>query len=228
MLGGTDGERRIVNDALGEPIRLETVKEAEDGEDIQLTLDPVIQREDRSGAGRSRRNVLAEGGDGDRRRPAQLADPGDGELAAGRPRRPLRSQQRRPAQQGDRVHLRAGLDLQGVHRRRRAGGKTGDADDRIHPAADAPGRRPDDRRRRAARHRDDERGDDPRPLLERRRGDDRARGRRRKIQTSGSAASASAARPGSSTRPRSRASCSTSTNTRARRSATCRSARASR
>ena len=45
MLGGTDGERRIVNDALGEPIRLETVKEAEDGEDIQLTLDPVIQRE---------------------------------------------------------------------------------------------------------------------------------------------------------------------------------------
>ena len=33
----------MVNDALGEPIRLDTVKEAEDGEDIQLTLDPVIQ-----------------------------------------------------------------------------------------------------------------------------------------------------------------------------------------
>jgi cell division protein FtsI/penicillin-binding protein 2 len=44
-LGGSDGERRIVNDALGEPIRLETVKEAEDGDDVQLTLDPVIQRE---------------------------------------------------------------------------------------------------------------------------------------------------------------------------------------
>jgi cell division protein FtsI (penicillin-binding protein 3) len=44
VLGGSDGERRIVNDALGEPIRLETVKEAEDGEDIQLTLDPVIQQ----------------------------------------------------------------------------------------------------------------------------------------------------------------------------------------
>jgi cell division protein FtsI (penicillin-binding protein 3) len=43
VLGGDDGERRIVNDALGEPIRLETVEEAEDGEDIQLTLDPVIQ-----------------------------------------------------------------------------------------------------------------------------------------------------------------------------------------
>jgi cell division protein FtsI (penicillin-binding protein 3) len=45
VLGGEDGERRIVNDALGEPIRLETVDEAEDGEDVQLTLDPVIQRE---------------------------------------------------------------------------------------------------------------------------------------------------------------------------------------
>jgi cell division protein FtsI/penicillin-binding protein 2 len=45
VLGGSDGERRIVNDALGDPIRQETVQEAEDGEDIQLTLDPVIQRE---------------------------------------------------------------------------------------------------------------------------------------------------------------------------------------
>lgn len=43
VLRGTDGERRVVNDALGEPIRLETVKEASDGEDVQLTLDPVIQ-----------------------------------------------------------------------------------------------------------------------------------------------------------------------------------------
>jgi cell division protein FtsI (penicillin-binding protein 3) len=45
VLHGTDGERRIVNDALGEPIRLETVKEASDGEDLQLTLDPAIQGE---------------------------------------------------------------------------------------------------------------------------------------------------------------------------------------
>jgi cell division protein FtsI (penicillin-binding protein 3) len=45
VLHGTDGERRIVNDALGEPIRLETVQEASDGEDLQLTLDPAIQKE---------------------------------------------------------------------------------------------------------------------------------------------------------------------------------------
>ncbi len=48
VLGGSDGERKIVNDALGDPIRLETVKEAEDGEDIQLTLDPVIQQKTES------------------------------------------------------------------------------------------------------------------------------------------------------------------------------------
>jgi cell division protein FtsI (penicillin-binding protein 3) len=45
VLSGSDGERRIVKDALGDPIRLETVKEASDGEDIQLTLDPLIQKE---------------------------------------------------------------------------------------------------------------------------------------------------------------------------------------
>ncbi len=44
VLRGSDGERRIVNDALGEPIRTETVKEASDGEDLRLTLDPAIQK----------------------------------------------------------------------------------------------------------------------------------------------------------------------------------------
>jgi cell division protein FtsI (penicillin-binding protein 3) len=45
VLRGTDGERRIVNDALGEPIRLETVSDASDGESIQLTLDAAIEAE---------------------------------------------------------------------------------------------------------------------------------------------------------------------------------------
>jgi cell division protein FtsI/penicillin-binding protein 2 len=43
VLHGTDGERRIVTDAKGEPIRLETAHEAEDGSDIKLTLDPAIE-----------------------------------------------------------------------------------------------------------------------------------------------------------------------------------------
>ena len=45
VLAGDDGERRIVKDALGDPLRLETVEEAEDGSDIKLTLDPAIQAE---------------------------------------------------------------------------------------------------------------------------------------------------------------------------------------
>jgi cell division protein FtsI (penicillin-binding protein 3) len=44
VLKGSDGERRIVRDALGDPIKLETVKEASDGENVQLTLDPLIQK----------------------------------------------------------------------------------------------------------------------------------------------------------------------------------------
>jgi cell division protein FtsI (penicillin-binding protein 3) len=43
VLHGTNGERRIVTDAKGEPIRLETAQEAKNGEDIQLTLDPAIE-----------------------------------------------------------------------------------------------------------------------------------------------------------------------------------------
>jgi cell division protein FtsI (penicillin-binding protein 3) len=43
VLGGTDGEERIVKDALGETIRLETIDTASDGHDIQLTIDSAIQ-----------------------------------------------------------------------------------------------------------------------------------------------------------------------------------------
>jgi len=45
VLSGSDGERRIVKDALGEPIRMETVAETSDGEDVRLTLDPAIQEQ---------------------------------------------------------------------------------------------------------------------------------------------------------------------------------------
>ncbi len=44
VLRGEDGERQVVTDALGEPIRLETVKAAQDGEDLRLTLDPAIEK----------------------------------------------------------------------------------------------------------------------------------------------------------------------------------------
>jgi cell division protein FtsI (penicillin-binding protein 3) len=61
VLGGEDGERRIVNDALGDPIRMETVKEASDGENIQLTLDPVIQQKTEQALARVGETYLPKG-----------------------------------------------------------------------------------------------------------------------------------------------------------------------
>jgi cell division protein FtsI/penicillin-binding protein 2 len=43
-LHGTDGKRRIVNDALGKPVSIVDSKRAEAGEDVQLTIDANIQQ----------------------------------------------------------------------------------------------------------------------------------------------------------------------------------------
>jgi cell division protein FtsI/penicillin-binding protein 2 len=43
VLRGTDGKRRIVKDALGEPIVLQETARAEPGKDLQLTLDAELQ-----------------------------------------------------------------------------------------------------------------------------------------------------------------------------------------
>jgi len=44
-LRGTDGERRLVSDAKGDPLKLEAIRDASDGEPVQLTLDTAIQAE---------------------------------------------------------------------------------------------------------------------------------------------------------------------------------------
>ena len=126
----TDGERHIVKDALGEPIRLETVDEAEDGSDIQLTLDPAIEAKTEQ--------VLAEVGEAysPKGATAIVMDPRSSQVLAMANWPPVdpadlsERELRRPAQPRDRLHLRAGLDLQGVHRRRRARGKGSDPGDR--------------------------------------------------------------------------------------------------
>ena len=43
VLGGANGEQEVVHDALGEPLRTETVAPASIGEDIRVTLDAAIQ-----------------------------------------------------------------------------------------------------------------------------------------------------------------------------------------
>ncbi len=43
VLGGANGEQDVVHDALGRPIRMDTVTPASVGEDIQITIDAAIQ-----------------------------------------------------------------------------------------------------------------------------------------------------------------------------------------
>jgi cell division protein FtsI/penicillin-binding protein 2 len=76
ILRGSDGERRIVKDALGEPIRLETVTPASDGEDIELTIDPAIEKKTEQ--------VLAEVGEtyAPKGATAIVMDPRDSEILA--------------------------------------------------------------------------------------------------------------------------------------------------
>ena len=43
VLGGANGEQDVVHDALGQPLRMETVSPASVGEDVQTTIDAAIQ-----------------------------------------------------------------------------------------------------------------------------------------------------------------------------------------
>ena len=76
MLHGTDGKRRVVRDALGEPVSMVEVKRAVAGQDLRLTIDGAIQ--ERAEA------VLAEVGRRYRPRGATalVMDPRNGEILA--------------------------------------------------------------------------------------------------------------------------------------------------
>jgi cell division protein FtsI (penicillin-binding protein 3) len=75
-LHGTDGHRRVVKDALGDPISIVETERAEAGEDLRLTIDSAIQARVES--------VLAEVGRTYTPRGAHaiVLDPNDGEILA--------------------------------------------------------------------------------------------------------------------------------------------------
>ena len=133
VLAGSDGERRIVKDALGEPIRLETVSEASDGSDIQLTLDPAIEAKTEQ--------VLAEVGEtyAPKGATAIVVDPRSSQILAMANWPPVDPADLSEASSEDLLnratglHLRARLDLQGVHRLGGARGKRSDAGNRPSP-----------------------------------------------------------------------------------------------
>jgi cell division protein FtsI (penicillin-binding protein 3) len=61
VLGGADGEQDVVHDALGRPIRMETVKPASVGEDIQTTIDAAIQGKTEEALSRAAQQYGAKG-----------------------------------------------------------------------------------------------------------------------------------------------------------------------
>ncbi|HEX5893751.1 MAG TPA: penicillin-binding protein 2 [Solirubrobacterales bacterium] len=61
VLGGANGEQDVIHDALGRPIRMDTVTPASLGEDIQITLDAAIQARTEEALARAGEHFEAEG-----------------------------------------------------------------------------------------------------------------------------------------------------------------------
>jgi cell division protein FtsI/penicillin-binding protein 2 len=61
VLGGANGEQDVIHDALGRPIRMDTVTPASLGEDIQITLDAAIQARTEEALARAGEHFEAQG-----------------------------------------------------------------------------------------------------------------------------------------------------------------------
>ena len=162
-LAGSDGERRIVNDALGDPIRLETVKEAEDGEDVELTLDPAIQGETEQ--------VLAKVGEtyAPKGATAIVVDPRSSQVLAMANWPPVDPNDLSEVSNEDLVNRATGFNYEPGSTFKAFTVAAALEEKLVTPTTEFalppehPGRRPDDRRRRGTRHRNDVGVADPRP-----------------------------------------------------------------
>src|SRR5262245_19060251 len=76
VLGGANGEQDVVHDALGRPIRMETVKPASVGRDIQTTIDAAIQDKTEQALAEAGQHFQAKGAS------AIVMNPNTGEILA--------------------------------------------------------------------------------------------------------------------------------------------------
>ena len=90
QLSGTDGERRLVKDAMGEPIEMRDTKPVQPGHDGPAHARREPAGPGRGGAQRGRQDVAAQGRDRDRDGPQQRRDPRARQLAAGERQRARR------------------------------------------------------------------------------------------------------------------------------------------
>ncbi len=132
-LHGSDGQRQMVKDALGDPIRMHDVKPTIPGEDVRLTLDSDLQTRAEDVLAEVGQTYQPKGATAIVMDPQLRGDQGAGQLAAGRRQQPRIGAVLRAPGPRDRRDLRAGLDLQGVHRGRRAAGGQGHAGHLLQP-----------------------------------------------------------------------------------------------
>ena len=138
VLGGANGEEDIVHDAVGRPLRMETVKPASVGEDVQTTLDAAIQAKTEEALNEAVDHYDAKGGT------AIVMNPNTGDIMAManyarfRSRGSLQRDLERAREPRDRLHLRARLDLQGLHGRLGSRGPRGHPELQLLPAARDP------------------------------------------------------------------------------------------
>ena len=173
-LHGTDGERKLVKDALGNHREHHRAQARRGREGPAADDRRAAPGASRGGAGSGRPRLQPQGRHGRGDGPAQWRGAGARELAARRPERLRRGVRGGAPEQGGDVELRARIDVQGVHRRRRDPGSKDHPGHPLRPPADPPGRRPRDRGGARARLREHVDGRHPRPVLQRRRRDDRA------------------------------------------------------
>ena len=96
VLAGEEGERQRGHRRARRPDQAGNREGSRDGEDVQLTLDPVIQQKTEQVLAKVGETYSPKGATAIVMDPRNLGNPGDGELAAGRPGRPRTRLQRRP------------------------------------------------------------------------------------------------------------------------------------
>ncbi len=129
QLHGNDGRRRLVKDAMGEPISHHRERARRGGRGHAAHHRRRAPGAGRGGDGRGRPGPPPAGGHGAGHGPPQRRGAGAVELAArGRQRHRRRARIRAPEPRRGR-QLRARIDLQGLHRGRRAGGEADQAHD---------------------------------------------------------------------------------------------------
>ena len=226
-LEGKPGSEVVITDPYGRAIDVVEARPERPGKNVTLTIDHQIQASAEEVLARTVRAWNAKGATAivlDPRTGAVLAMANDpsfdvNRFATAQPEATSQPRRHRP--------VRARLDVQDRDDRRRARGPDRHADHVVLAAADDPGRRPRDPRGARPCRPADDRAADPRGVVEHRHDHDRGGARCRRARGVDRAVRASATGRASTSPARARGWCCRSSTGRARRSAPCRSGRAS-